>query len=319
MCSTCACFSGPSYVQLGGAFVEDTTQPAVASAVPHGADQITAPAHTASSAATHELAHCIPPASEAQEQPSNVGDGAKHGETRAVIAADMYAARSNAVQTTSCATAESVTQHTACKAGSSGPLKLENICQDDKASPGPSVTSAAGSGIISLAAVDASAADSNAAATAMPPHSHTAFEPAGVFCGAKDGFVFKLGDHGLGYYTDPTQSAMHAEHALPAEAAMSSELAKAPSLSTTHQKDLASPVKCNDRDCDMPQNVHKSLSGASSTINVSGDSRPDCEVAAAALLGENNITQVEGSHEQHYWGQALQYLDSAVQVSVVTV
>ena len=179
-------------------------------------------------------------------------------------------------------------------------------------------------------------------------------QPADTFAGARPGFVFKLGLEGLGYYPDRAPSALPAEpaepagdasHAEPAEGASHAEPAEGashaePAEDASHAEPAEPAVPAEGA---SHAERAEPAEGASHAEPAEGASRAEAAMPSKSVQGkltdskEGNQSRTSptaqpvftsvggaGSEEmggsdtggswQHYWGQALQYLDCSVQV-----
>lgn len=166
---------------------------------------------------------------------------------------------------------------------------------DDGSSVAAEQAEAAGEAAAEAAAVAEPAAEVQAAAEpvveaddmkegAAKPAAGDDFIAAASFEGAKPGFAFKLGKHGLGYYADPLGSGGGGSPAGSAAAGGAAASAVGASDSTAALTPPATEAEPAEAD---------------------GPPMPRAAPAAGPLP----------PGPRHHWGQALQYLDRAVQVA----
>jgi len=161
---------------------------------------------------------------------------------------------------------------------------------------------------------------------------NSVFIPATAFSGARPDCVFKLGHMGLGYYPDsqPADSAT----ACKAYADWSTNPHNPPQNDCTPCAEISAAVSDAEVSGTVPKS-HVSSAECAGEMFKREESSEGQKAEGAAVEAEVHTATAElkkqGGHEGkadqageeydngHYWGQALQYLDSCVQVRTVSV
>ena len=205
-----------------------------------------------------------------------------------------------------------------CSAGSSssGCEEAATVTgSGQQAAPGSTETAgAAPAEPASLEGVEGPAAGSSSAPGAAAD-GVAAFLPASSFVGARHGYAFKLGEEGLGYYADDGGQAADAEDELQQQR---SQEHRVPVAESDREADsaLASPAALRGNAAAAADDSKRENCCPNSPEQP--EQPPTCAGTAPGSSsgdpgGDSSSAPAPGP--RHYWGQALQYLDRAVQVA----
>ena len=300
--SDCFIFTtaGPSYVTLGG--VMKPLGAALPTSIPP--TMPAAPAHSPDSAPTEAATHghSISPgqagASPATAQPPPAEQATHHPGTGGYLPS----------------TAEVKTGCTSDEADQLGHQRVDSK-HDSLAACHKAAAVADGTNNIGDSHVSSGSSTSAELSDSTP---HIAFLPSTAFAGAKAGFAFKLGHMGLGYYPDRVfaQSATACKAcsivangiplkpcspcAIACVASADSAASAADSTSAAQSAEEAKEGEAGETHVEHPDQAERPAP-ADDVGKTGEEARPE------------GTADVHCDHG-HYWGQALQYLDRAVQV-----